>query len=173
MVGKLVDLGGGKRDRDEGNYEAKVVTTLLRFYKLTQLRRELMYDMERETDEPRLSLWAFHRKFPGYPMFFRVCFQSQLKQELTGTRLLHTFDESKLFKLRKNMRDLIPESQRGKPFGLVFSWPGSGCDFVLHNKRHNDRQGIRTVVRRGHVEYCCEPLRTLLETMEWSPEECF
>jgi hypothetical protein len=118
------------REISDRGYEDRIVNLLFRRYGLPdEIRLDMICQHRAQTGEPRLTLFAFHERFPTFPVFLAAV-------RLGGpTGIKPWFDDFprlEIVRAYSQAAEEITPSADGMPFGIVFR-AGHMKDCILHN----------------------------------------
>ena len=193
IIGKGgVELEAWKHER----YEEKIVRILFSHYDLPRrILHELLNNAQEQDGRSRLTLEAFHDRFPRFPIRLEAREWPKIAEKCTVARCFNDFFRQQFV---EEFVELEASSLRdvGVPFGLVVYWswlkgpkrrlrnkrsgevverrfPYSGPNLVIHTAGLNtEMPGLRWLwVTPTKQQVVVEPLTTLLAGIKWELDE--
>lgn len=153
----------------ERSFETEVVNFLFSRTGLSHLRADLARKNKAVRNDSRVTLLDFCLSFPSFPLALSACVIKKLPEELRFSRLFSKFENSRLFKLRRERMETRPEELQAKPFGLIARWPHVPYGIVLHNLHGLEGSGgmftFRGVADGLPYALALQPLSSLVETV--------
>ena len=121
--------------REAANWEVICVKAILREFGLTACIPRLLDEYWGLEGEKRLTIGAFDRVFPGFPIcleampFYRLDSYSTCSQ----TALFRNYRRYLPYRWFKRVLENTAHRAEGRPVGLVYRWPGVQNGVILHN----------------------------------------
>lgn len=153
-------------------YEEQALIFLLRRYgscgTIEQIRRTLQ---EGSGDrDARVSFRLFRQVYPLFPLQFSAVRLLQPSRDLTMERLFKRFTKTKLYKEYETHVDILRAEEAALSPAVVFHWPAVAKFTVMHTFPRDMIEGTFISKVTAKQTFVIEPLESLLQAVEWSPD---
>lgn len=129
------------RQLTQQGYETELVNLLFSKLRLSHLRADLVRKKRQVHNTPHLTLLDFCTTFSHVPVLIACAIITRLPEDMRFSRLFSRFEETKLFRKRRELMEQRPEDLRARPFALATKWPRLPYGIVLHNYNNLEVSG--------------------------------